>query len=578
MEPTILIKNGMIMDGTGKKAFRSDLMVRGDRIEAVEVLKNAGADLVIDAGDRVVSPGFIDAHTHLDFFMAAAKHPQVMERWIRQGVTTIVAGNCGFSPAPITNLIRPDIGTYFHFALPREGLAFEWSRMGEYFAHLEGNGLGFNLAVFTGHNTLRAGVMGYQARFAEQGEIESMKTLLKQSLDEGSCGLSLGLFYVPGVYSRTEEISELASVLRDYNAPMATHTRGLTQLYHYAVAEVIDVAEKNQIPLQLSHHAGGDSSKKKSDVLNYNLKKKILLKLLRMMGDRVLKNVALDRNWVRMESLRLIREARERGVVIGHDNMPWMCGPSTALSLLPPWLFDGGLTRGMDRLLETKTRNRVIHEMKTVVPQWPTWEHHYWTDNFFTPAILLSGFSQPQNLHFENQSLKKIAGLLGEDPYQTFINLILEERGKLFVMGGLEDDPAGDDLMCHLLSDPDCSIMTDVVGVDYDSPNPVSYGAFTKVLGQFARDRGIFSLEEAVRKMTSLPAAQMQLKDRGVLKKGAFADVTVFDPKTIRNKASFANPKQFSQGIEQVLINGKLVLDKSTYRSNARAGRVLKRS
>ncbi len=536
-----LIKNGMVMDGTGTPAYRADVLVENDRILDVGIFPELQTEYIIDAQGLVVAPGFIDVHTHLDFFLPDPRHAEVLKSWAFQGVTTIVAGNCGFSPAPLSRNTADSLSTYWNFALPRDGLDFQWTSMDEYLSFLENSGQAFNAAILTGHNTLRTSVMGFEARFATENEVSRMKGMLRESLNAGSIGLSTGLFYCPGIFSHTEELVDLASVMTEFGVPLVTHTRGLGRIYDKAVAEVIHIAETNRIPLHLSHHAGGSGE-------------------------------------VRSRTIQFIKEAQDRGVPIGHDNIPWAFGPTTILALLPPWLFDGGLDMFFTRLKNPDIRARAIDELENFIPEWPNWEHNYWTDKFFGFSNVLCGFRNEHNLKYEGLMMKDIVKNSDRNDYDTIFDLILEERGRLFIMGGGVDNPQGDEYMGYLLSDPDCSVMTDIIGADFKPNNPAAYGAFTKVLGFYARDKKIMTQEEAVRKMTSLPAQQMRLKDRGVLRKGAFADITIFNPHTVNNLASFSQPYQFSEGIEHVIVNGQAILENGGYRADAFAGKVLRRA
>lgn len=321
MEERKLIKNGLIMDGTGTPAYRADVLVENDRILDVGVFPELQTGNIIDAQGLVVAPGFIDVHTHLDFFLPDPRHAEVLKSWAFQGVTTIVSGNCGFSPAPLSGNSADSLSTYWNFALPRDGLDFQWASMDEYLSFLENSGLAYNAAILTGHNTLRTNVMELEARFASEDEVSKMKGMLRESLDAGSIGLSIGLFYCPGIFSHTDELVDLASVMTEFGAPLVTHTRGLGRNYDKAVAEVIHIAETNRIPLHLSHHAGG-------------------------------------RGEVRTRTAQFIKEAQDRGVPIGHDNIPWAFGPTTILALLPPWLFDGGLDIFFTRLKSPDIRAR----------------------------------------------------------------------------------------------------------------------------------------------------------------------------------------------------------------------------
>ena len=542
MVNAILIKNGLVMDGTGKPAFKADVLIHNDRIEDIGNFQGKEADIVIDANGLVIAPGFIDVHSHLDFILPSPRHVHILETWIRQGVTTIVGGNCGYSPAPINHDYVEDISIYWNFALPYDGLQFQWTTMAEFLEFLEKMGQTLNVAILTGHNTLRTNVMGFEARFVKEDEISEMKLMLKRSVEAGSFGLSLGLEYVPGIFSNTDEILELASVLTKYSLPLVPHTRALlSKLYTKAVDEVILIAEKNKIPLHISHHAGGGIGR------------------------------------ARKLALRAIQEAIDRGVKISHDNLPWPNTSTTALSEFPPWLFDGGIQKFFERLKgDPQVRTQAILEMEKFIPKWPPWENKYWTGRGFNANAVLAGFRIKENKIFENWNIKDIAEELHKAPIDALIDLVIEEHGKIYLITGQFGNPVAEDFVCSLLSDPNCSIGTDIVAADFKTISPVAYGAFTKVLGNIARDKGIMTQEEAVRKMTSLPAKQMQIKDRGILQKSAFADITIFNPKTVNNRASYTNPYQPSEGIEYVLINGKLVLEKDKFYSKELAGKVLR--
>jgi N-acyl-D-amino-acid deacylase len=550
MSNDTLIKNGMVMDGTGQPAKRADVILEGDRIKDIGIFPDAHAAKVIDAAGLAVAPGFIDAHTHLDFFLPSRRHATVMESWARQGVTTVIAGNCGLSPAPVNHEYEDTISTYWNFSLPFDGLKYEWTTMAEYLDFLQRNGQAFNVGILTGHGMLRTNVMGFQARFARPNEISEMKRMLRESLDAGSIGLSLGLYYVPGIYSNTDEVMKVASVLRDYHAPLVPHTRGMSETYAEAVQEVVSVAEELQIPLHISHFG----------------------------------SFVRDDPSVLERAIKTVKDALARGVEIGHDYIPYSTGSTALISLFPPEVFDGGLDKFFERIEDPIVRRRIIHGWETVTPAWPNWEHSWWTDNHYHNAysswslICLSGFRKPKNKQFNNMSVEQIASRLNKDPFETVFDLTLEEKGRLIVTGGGFDNPMDDEHIMQALCDPNCSVASDIVGADFKPIDPVAYGAFTRVLGRFARDAGAMSQEEAVRKMTSLPAKQMGLKERGTLKKGAYADITIFNPKTVIDRASFGNPYQFSEGIEYVLINGVPVLERGKYNAKAFAGKVLKRT
>lgn len=562
------------MDGSGKPGFLGDVLIRDDRILDVGRFPEAEAEREIDASNLAVAPGFVDVHCHLDFALSSKRHPEILEKWVRQGVTSVIAGNCGFSPAPANPPTDFFLKTYWSNAFPQKEKKTTWPTMAGFLDTLAQNGLVVNAGLFVGHNVIRHNSMGCHARFADEQDLRAMKKDLEESLTAGALGLSVGLLYIPGTYSHTKEIKSLARVLSGGGKVLAAHTRGLTQTYDKAVGEMIEAAEGAGIPLQLSHHAGGLSWPSK--ILSvYGWQTRLALGLLRSLGPGVFRRLVSSGNFVRKKAVRAVERARENGALIGCDNMPWMCGPTSVQALLPPWLFDGGVEMGLARLADSGIYGRAVYEMKTVTPKWPNWDNGWWTDNFASHSARVSGFRMANNLALEGRSVKEIGAIKGKDPFSALLDVTVEEGGGLFIIDGLFDHPAGDDLCALFLSDPECSIMTDVVGADYETSNPVPYGAFAKVLGEFARERKLWSQEEAVRKMTSLPARQMGIRDRGMIQKGLCADICVFNPTTAAHQSTFADPGHFATGVEYVFVNGAPVLDQGEYMVHSRSGRVL---
>lgn len=545
MENQILIKNGEIIDGTGNPSYKAEILIQGVKIKEIgQDLDDTNISETIDADGLIVAPGFIDVHSHLGFIHPSPDHPKILKGWIFQGVTTLISGNCGVSPAPMNEEIKDDVNSYWSSKLPKDGFKYQWNTMEEYLNNLEKVGQLYNVGILTGHNTIRANVMGFEARFPTQQEITQMQQLLRESIKAGSLGLSLGLAYVPGIFSNTQELIELASVLAEFSPPrpMAAHVRGMfTKFYHEAVKEVITVAEQNNIPLQISHHAGGGLSR------------------------------------TRKLAIKAIDEAKERGVIIGHDNIPWPTRRTTVLKIFPAWLFDEGYESFFEKLKDSHIRNLVIDEIKHYKSKWPPWEHKYWLEKDFNEKIILSGFKKKENLQFNNKTLKQIAQEINKPPIEALIDLVIEERGELFFFSGNPDDPMAEMYMMNLLTDPDCSVGTDIVGIGLErTPVPGAYGGFTKILGKFVREKKAMSLEDAIRKMTSLPAEQMLIEKRGKIKKNYYADLTIFDPQLINCRATFDDSRKKSVGIEHVFINGRHVLEKGKFNSEILSGRVLK--
>jgi N-acyl-D-amino-acid deacylase len=537
----ILIKNASIIDGTGKDAIRGDILIQDGLIADIGSFPYANAKTVINAEDKIVSPGFIDIHTHFDFLMPSSIHVKRLMNWIQMGVTTVVCGNCGYSAAPMNQSFAKNYNQYWNFAVPQQGLQYSWDSMAEYISFIEDQGILCNVAMLTGHSSLRINSLGFAARNPSDIEMRTMKKNLEESIEQGSLGLSLGLTYVPGCFSNTDEIVSLSSVLTKYNAPLVVHPRSMGKFYKEAIEEVICIAEKNRIPLHISHHAGGGFSKAVFDEIS-----------------------------------QLIKTASERGVVIHYDNIPWANFTTSVFSLFPPLEFEQGMDNFFEKISDKKERERIIQKIKTFVPKWPAYENEYWADNYFDPIYIMNGFRLEKNKQFENKNLMKICKALNKEPIETLIDLLLEEGNGLFYTYGYLDFPAGDDYQGYLLSHPDCSIGSDMVGIDYDTNNPVAFGTFTKVIQKFVKEKKIFKLEEAIRKMTSLPAQQLGIQKRGKIEKGYFADLVIFDYENIGNNSSYRGSNKLSEGIENVIINGKLVLAEGHF-NNLLCGKVVRR-
>ncbi|MHA1804346.1 MAG: N-acyl-D-amino-acid deacylase family protein [Promethearchaeota archaeon] len=539
----ILIKQGTIIDGTGARSYKADVLIRGDLIAKIGNLENLSISKKIKAEGLVVSPGFMDVHSHLGFLMASPRHSKLLENWTRQGVTTIVSGNCGYSPAPINPEMLPDLEKYWYFAFPKEGLQFNWKTMEDFFNYLEKKGISHNLAMLTGHNTLRANVMGFENRSPSKREMDEMKEMLEEAIRAGSIGLSLGLDYVPGIFSKTEELMELASVLTPFQAPLVPHARGfLGNLFTQGMREIIEIAEKNKIPLHISHHAGGGVSRAR-----------------KIISEEII-------------------EAIQRGVKISHDNIPFPNASTTVLNLFPPWAFSGGMKEFFNRLKDANIREQIKKEMSSFTPKWPPWEYKWWTHRGFNKNLFIFGLTKKENHRLNHKKLFEIADILNKDPADALIDLVLSEDGKIFYISGQFDSPLGEDYVKTIISDPNCSIGTDIVGLDFNTISPVINGAFTKIVGNYVREEKLFSLEEAVRKITSLPASQMQIENRGVIKEGFHADITIFDPATISCTASYKNPHVPPEGIEHVIINGQIIYEQGIYYNNVLAGKVLRKN
>jgi len=498
----LAIIGGIVVDGTGNPWFLADVGVKGERIISIGVIPEIEAYKVIGGEGLVVSPGFIDIHTHSD--RGLLDNPRA-ENYLYQGVTTVIGGNCGGSPYPI----------------------------GEHLEKLLRKGISLNFATLIGHNTIRREVMGMKDAPPTTEELEEMKRMVGQGMKEGALGLSTGLKYVPGAYSATEEVIELAKVVARYHGIYATHMREEGLGVVEAVKEALLIGEKAGLPVQISHH----------------------------------KVVSADLWGASQETLRLIEEARSRGVEVTIDQYPYPATSTGLTVLFPPWSLVGGDDEIKKRLNHPETRQKIKESI--------TYNIVHDRGGSDIGNITITSFSADRSL--EGKNLAEIAHLRGLEP--TPLNgaeIVIDMQLK-----------GGGDAIYHCLNDEDIVRIMRYGGAMVGSDggittfgqgvvHPRNYGTFPRVLGYYVREKRILILEDAIRKMTSLPAQTLRLFNRGVLRAGAYADITVFDPQMVIDKATWESPHQYSEGITYVIVNGKVVISRGKH-TGALPGYVLRR-
>ncbi len=494
----VVIAGGRVVDGTGSPWYRADVGIRGGRIDAIGDLGRAPATRRIDAAGLVVAPGFIDIHTHGD--EGIEKLP-VAQNYLRQGVTTIVGGNCGGSIYPV----------------------------GEKLSAIEKARLGLNFALLVGQGTIREQVLGMESRAPTADELSRMETLVARAMEQGAVGLSTGLYYAPGSYSSTEEVIALAKVTARYGGIYASHIRDesdYTVGLVAAVREAIEIGEKAGLPVQVSH--------------------------LKALGKPV---------WGKStEILGLIDAARARGVDVGFDQYPYAAsGVGLIGAAIPRWAQEGGEAKMKERLGDPTSRERILKEMAGSIEKRGGPEKQFVAVCAADPAL-------------EGKSLAEIGRIRGKDPMEASIDLLMAGRVTLVSFNMLDED------LIRIMRSPTGIVGSDGSIVEFGKgvPHPRYYGTFPRVLAKYVREEKVLSLEEAVRKMSSAPAARIGLSDRGLLMKGMAADVTVFNPETVADSATFQNPHQYPAGIETVIVNGEIAILEGTY-LGARAGKVLYR-
>jgi N-acyl-D-amino-acid deacylase len=516
MDLDLVLRGGHLVDGTGAPGRRADVGIAGDRIVAVgDFAGVATARRIIDVRDKVVAPGFIDIQSQSVFTLLADGNG---ESHVRQGITTEIVGEGG-SPGQLTPKILAQDPRYAEW-LAALGLTLDWTGFEGWFAKLEARGTSVNVGAFASVDLLRAEVVGLDDRAPTDRELAAMRAILDRSMREGTFGLATALAYPPASYTTTDELVALAEIAATHGGLYASHVRGESGRVFDAVGEAIAIGERAKLP-----------------VLLYHLK------------------IAGRPNWGRMGELgALIGGARARGVAVSACQYPYAAAGAGIIAPIPDWAHEGGPPALVERLLDAPTRARIRREME---------EREAFLGRVDFEAIQVG-----------DRRIAEIARERGEDPFETYFDLVIEHRTNLFVVyhSMSEDD------VRTAMRFPWLSIATDA---EATSPaqkmqvHPRAYGSFPRVLGRYVREEKVLELEDAVRKMTSLPASQLGLTDRGLVREGLFADLVVFDPTTVIDRATFEAPHAYPLGIEHVVVNGEVTVESGDH-TTARAGRSLR--
>ena len=527
----LVIRNGRIVDGTGRAGYVADVAIKNDRIMKIGKLSQATTTRTIDAQGLVVAPGFIDMLGQSETYLLI--DPRAMSK-VMMGVTTEITGE-GESIAPINDRQIKEQEDF----LRRFSLTIDWRTLDEYFKRLDKQGSGVNLGTFVGATQVREYVIGYDDRPPTPQELEQMKKLVADAMRDGALGLSTSLQYVPARFAKTEELIELAKVARQYGGIYATHQRSEANTIDASLDEVFEIAQKAKIPVEIWH-----------------------LK------------TAYKKNWGRMPYvLNRIKQARDRGLDITADIYPYIAGSTALSACLPPWALEGGTDKMMERLRDPQIRQR----LKTEISQeQTTWENIYLGSG--GPGGVLIGSVVNRELDsLQGKRISEIAEQQKKDPLDAVFDLILADHGQT---GAIYFMMSEDDMRAAMKS-PLVSFCTDSGSRATDGPlagsksHPRGWGSYPRILGRYVRDEKLLTLEDAIHKMTGAPAARVGLKERGSIKEGMFADITIFDPSKVIDRATFESPNQYPIGIDYVIVNGKLSVDKGQ-RTSGLSGRVLR--
>jgi N-acyl-D-amino-acid deacylase len=527
---SLVIRGGTLIDGSGSPRERADVAVEGDRIAAIGPRLEAQADRTIDATGHVVAPGFIDAHSHSDLFYFGCPSA---ESKVRQGCTTEVVGMCSFSPAPIApgraDLVRDWAGGIG--ASPD----FRWETFSQYLEALRARRPSINVAQFVGHGALRLAALGAENRPVAADDLRAMERLLAEAMDAGAYGYSTGLVYAPSAYSQTPELIALARSMTGRGGLYFSHVRGESAMVEDSIREAIRIGEESGAGVQIAHVKVGGRE-----------------------------------NWGKMDRvLRLIDEARARGVDVTGDVYPYHAGSTKMDNLMPSWVHDGGIPKLLERLADRTTRRRIMEECLVDGERWRTVSQG---------AV---GFDEIQiatcrRHELEGLTLAALARQSGKTPAEGLMDLLLEQKATVGMVSFSQNLENVAKVLAHaaIMIGSDSIGLSEGEGPRPGKPHPRMYGTFPRVLGEYARERNLFSLETAVHKMTGMPAERLRLKGRGLLHPGYAADIAVFDPATVRDESTYAEPHRYPTGVPYVLVNGAVVVDAGAMRA-AGTGKVL---
>lgn len=527
----VIIRGGHILDGTGNPWYAADIGIRGDKIAAIGKLDHANAKKVVDAVGSVVAPGFIDMLGQSETSLLIDNRSLSK---ISQGITTEITGEGGSIAPQNERTLAPMKPFLDHYHL-----IVDWTGLDGYFQRLEKIRTPLNLGTYVGAAQVREAVIGDDDREPTPAELEKMKGLVAQAMQQGAMGVSTALIYPPGHYAKTDELVALASVASQYGGIYATHMRSEGQAEMEAIDEAIRIGRDAHLPVEVFHM-------KVSGKTRWGSMPKVVAK---------------------------IEAARESGVDVAADMYPYLAGATALASCLPPWVADGGTPKLLERLRDPAVRQRIKAEMAA---DHPSWENLYF-DSGGAPGVMISGVVNPELKKYDGKTVAEMAASEKKDPLDALFDFVLADKaqtGALYFIANEDDLQYG-------LKQRWTSIGLDANETSLDGPifeahnHPRAWGSMPRFLGHYVRDLHLLPLPEAIRKITSLPAEREHLAERGLLKPGFYADITIFDPATIIDKATYAAPNQISEGVHYVFVNGQLEYENGDL-TGAMAGRALR--
>jgi N-acyl-D-amino-acid deacylase len=523
------IEGALVVDGTGTAGGRADVGVRDEKIVAIGDLSREPAGRRLNASGRVLAPGFIDMHSHSDWRLTGNRRA---ESKIRQGVTTEVVGNCGFSPAPVSSEFADDLRG-FALNLPT-GLDFSWPTFGEYLETLDAGGLALNVVQLVGHGTVRVAAMGFARRAPDAKELGRMQRMVADAMEDGAWGMSTGLIYAPGSYADTAEVIALARVAARHRGFYASHIRGEGATLIEAVTEAITIGREADLPVQVSHVKAAGRP-----------------------------------NWGKVaDALALIDAANADGLDVLADVYPYTASSTSLSAIMPGWALEGGVPALVARASDRAERARMRRELEAPANNQPFAARVGWEN-------VMVAFA-PQRPDAQGRRLSEIAAARGTDPVDAAFDLLRDAQGRVSIIQFQIDERDLRRALGHprVMIGSDGSALAPYGEMAAGQPHPRSYGTFPRVLGEYVREQRLLSLGQAVHKMTGLPARRLALADRGLIRLGARADLVVFDPRHVADVATYEDPHRYPAAVDHVIVNGRFVI-KDGQHTGSLPGKVL---
>ena len=515
---SILIKNGFVVDGTGNQGYHADVLVQDGRITKIDTSLVDEADTTIDAKGLVVAPGFIDTHSHSD--LQVLIDPEVRPK-VMQGITTEILGQDGISMAPLPKeYISPWRKNLAGLDGDSDHIDWNYETTENYLKMIEAVKPGLNECYLVPHGNIRMEAMGLENRIPNEEELEKMCNITRREMEAGAIGLSTGLIYMPCAYSQSKEIIEMCKVVAEYDGLFVIHQRSEADTILESMEEVIQIGRESGVRVHYSHF-----------------------------------KVCGKKNWDKIDKvLELLKKAKEEGIKVSFDQYPYVAGSTMLGVILPPWVHDGGTNKVIERLDDPELRKKMIHDIETGIPGWDNFVEFAGLDQIFVTSV-----KTKKNEDVIGLNLIELGKLRGKDPYNATFDLLYEEENAV----GMVDFYGTEEHVQLFMKQPEMNACTD--GLLGGKPHPRVFGAFPRILGKYVREDKALTLEEAIYKMTKKPAETFNMVGRGEVKVGNYADLCIFNPDTIIDKGTFTDPVQYPEGIEHVMVNGKLIVYNGNY-------------